>query len=163
MKKAGLILTCTILACISCMAPMPMQDLADNIPHMDFENIRAVMSFVAERVEYVPDAVMHYPVKGYWQSPLQTYMWQTGDCEDFCILAMYFIRSEFYMEPMLASGWYDGLRHGWVEVGGEYWEPQTGTNVTDNGRYELLELLDYDEVMRRATITHKQLAVWPTD
>jgi len=111
-----------------------------------------VMDWVASEIIYVSDSI-HYPADEYWQSPAQTYLWRTGDCEDYAILALYLIHRDVGIDGMM---WVSHT-HGWVYVDGHEWEPQLG--VICDGWYEVVKMLPYEEVIRRATTSHKRLDI----
>jgi len=94
----------------------------DNIPDLGLSTILSVMGWVSEEIDYVPDYVYHN-VDEYWQSPGETYDMQTGDCEDYSILAMYLIYRrdiEPKIIPEMVVGYmYKGSGlHAWVRVDG---------------------------------------------
>ena len=132
----------------------------DNIPVMGFETVEEVIRFVAARTSYHSDSI--HDTDEYWQSPDQTYIWKTGDCEDFCILAMYLIYQELGLEPCLVAGTYVSkfisYRHGWVEVNDEWWEPQGGWRCDSyQDRFTDIYTINYAEVIYRSTHRHKAL------
>jgi len=126
----------------------------DEIPDLGIQTVQDAMDWVADEIWYVSDEI-HYPQLEYWQSPLQTYVWRTGDCEDYAILALYLIHRDVGIDGELARGSYDGIGHGWVLVAGHQWEPQTAVIVDNNPLYYLSSTISYDEVIERATTTHK--------
>jgi hypothetical protein len=111
-------------------------------------------------VAYVSDDI-HDQLE-YWQSPDQTYVWGSGDCEDFALLTMYVIRKELGGWPHLVLGRYvydDGEHggHAWIEYEGCWYEAQTGQDVTNDYHYQLRELVPYGKAMWRSMNTHKSL------
>jgi hypothetical protein len=122
----------------------------DEIPDLGLASVQDVMSWVAGEIEYVSDDI-HYPADEYWQSPAQTYIWRCGDCEDYAILALYLVHRDVGIDGQM----WCSEDHGWVYVDGHQWEPQLA--VICDGWYNVVVKLDYREVMRRATTTHKSL------
>ena len=130
----------------------------DDIPIMGFETVEQIMQFVDAHVTFHSDEI--HDTNEYWQSPDQTYIWGRGDCEDFCILAMYFVYQELGLEPFLVSGYseLDICGHGWVEVKGEWWEPQGGIRCDSYQDYYIdIYKISYAEVIYRSTHSHKTL------
>lgn len=128
----------------------------DEIPDLGLSTIPSVMDWVSDEIWYVSDDI-HYPANEYWQSPLQTYVWRTGDCEDYCILALYLIHRDVGIDGKMALGGYNGYGHAWVYVDGHYWEPQLGSIIDGHPLYSLAYTIGYDEVIERATTTHRAL------
>ena len=129
----------------------------DEIPELGIQTVQDAMSWVAHEIRYVSDAI-HYPANEYWQSPAQTYVWRSGDCEDYCILVLYLIHRDVGIDGKMCVGMCYGGMHGWVYVDGHFWEPQTARMVDNNPEYTSpAAMLDYDEVIRRATTTHKAI------
>ena len=128
----------------------------DEIPDIGIQTVQGAMDWVSDEIKYVPDSI-HYPADEYWQSPLQTFVWRCGDCEDYAILALYLIHRDVGIDGEMALGSLDGMGHGWVLVDGHQWEPQTARIIDGNPRYYLSYTISYEEVIRRATITHKAI------
>lgn len=108
-------------------------------------------------IRYVGDAI--HDESEYWQSPDQTYIWASGDCEDFALLMMYMIHTELGGWPELAAGKYDGTGHGWVVYEGRWYEAQTGRDVTNDPQYTLSYTVSYGIAMWRSMNTHRSLLV----
>lgn len=128
----------------------------DEIPDLGLSTIQDVMQWVSSEITYYSDSI-HYPADEYWQSPVQTYVWRHGDCEDYAILALYLVHRDVGIDGALAMGSYDGHGHGWVVVEGHWWEAQTAQIVDGNPHYNLAATVGYEEVIRRSTTTHKAL------
>ena len=114
--------------------------------------------WLVENITGVGDGI--HDMAEYWQSPDQTYVWRTGDCEDFAILMMYFLHTELGGWPQLAIGTCGtGKRngHAWVIYEGRWYEAQGGADVTDNPDYVLLEAIPYGEAMWRSMNGHKAM------
>jgi len=125
------------------------------IPHMGFETVREVVRFTAD-IDYVDDQI--HDRDEYWQSPDQTYIWGTGDCEDYVILAMYLVYHELGIEPWLVGGYSGEGWHAWMEADGEWWEPQSGYRCDwYRDRYSHIYRVDYAEVIYRSTHSHRAL------
>ena len=129
----------------------------NEIPDLGIQTIQDAMTWVAWNINYVSDAI-HYPADEYWQSPAQTYIWQSGDCEDYCILVLYLIYRDVGIKGKMCLGMcYEGM-HAWVYVDSHFWEPRWGRIVDDNPEFTSPPvMLDYDEVIERSTTTHKAL------
>lgn len=154
-----LVVLMTMLLLMNCAVPL---SVFPNIPDLGFETVQDVMTWMGQAIRYVSDEV-HYPQLEYWQSPDQTYVWRAGDCEDFAILAMYFIYRDVGIEPAMAVGtWTDpdtGVEtgHAWVFVEGEWWEPRLSKNVTSDPVYRLQYMVSYEDAIRRSTTTHRSV------
>jgi len=151
MKRALFIVS--VFLVISCV--QPIYDF-DEIPNLGIQTIQDAMNWVSWEINWVSDDI-HYPADEYWQSPAQTYVWRSGDCEDFCILVMYLIHRDVGIDGKMCVGMCYGGLHAWVWVDGHYWEPQWGRIVDDNLEFtNPAVMLDYDEVIERSTTTHKR-------
>ena len=129
----------------------------DEIPDLGIQTVQDAMSWVATEIRYVSDEI-HYPANEYWQSPAQTYIWRSGDCEDYCILALYLVYRDVGIKGKMCTGMCYGGMHAWLWVDGHYWEPHWGCMVDGNSEFTSpAVMLDYDEVIRRATTTHKAI------
>ena len=126
----------------------------DEIPDLGIQTIQDAMTWVACNINWVDDSI-HYPADEYWQSPAQTYVWRSGDCEDYCILVLYLIHRDVGIDGQMCVGYFYDSGHAWVYVDGHYWEPQGGWIVDDNPNYSLSYSIGYDEVIKRSTTTHK--------
>ena len=136
----------------------PLWDF-EEIPALGIQTVQDAMDWVAGEIRYVPDSI-HYPADEYWQSPLQTFVWRCGDCEDYCILALYLIHRDVGIDGKMCIGMCYGGMHGWVYVDGHFWEPQTAYMVDHLAEYTNPEvIISYDEVIERATTTHKALDI----
>lgn len=147
MKKL-LVLAVAVIALAGCK--MPLFDFP--IPDLGLTSVDEVLRWTANNVYYQHDQVMHYPRTEYWQSPYQTYIWRTGDCEDFAILAMYLLKRDAGVTPRMAIS----TDHAWVEIDGLWYEPQHGTRIS-TGQYDLRKYISYEEVIRRSTTTHRTI------
>ena len=164
-NRVGLLaLVCIVIAIAVCLAVTlsngckiePIWEF-DEIPDLGIQTIQDAMVWVWWNINYV-SAAIHYPSDEYWQSPAQTYVWRSGDCEDYCILVMYLIYRDIGIKGKMCVGYVYGGLHGWVYVDGHFWEPQLGCMVDNNPEYTRpAVMLDYDEVIERATTTHKAL------
>ncbi len=147
-----------ILAITGCRPWWDVPDEYDpgfGIPTPGLSTSEAIGAWVGAYALYVPDDI--HDVPDYWQSPDQTYVWRTGDCEDFAILMMYFLRVDLGGWPQLAVGKCDGDGHGWVIYEGRWYEAQTGQDVTGNPDYVLSIAISYGEAMWRSMNGHKNL------
>jgi hypothetical protein len=109
------------------------------IPTIGSKTVSDVGLWLSDNITYIPDTI--HGSLDYWQTPYQTYVWRAGDCEDFALLMMYIIRAEIGGWPELVLGVSDGVAHAWVFYEGEYYEPQTGRNVTKDSIYEYCSVI----------------------
>ena len=152
---------CTALLIIilsGCQWTPPSADgvIFDEIPPMGFASLQDIMDYTSDII-YVSDQI--HDCDDYWQSPDQTYIWNAGDCEDCCILAMYFIHQELGFEPTMIFGCFEEQSwHAWVSVCGEWWEPQGGCRCEYyiDAATEFL-IVGYDEAIYRSTHGHRAL------
>ena len=150
---AGLIVASSVFMALTDCKIDPLWEF-DEIPDLGRHTTQDVMWWVATEIRYVDDSI-HYPqADEYWQSPAQTYVWRTGDCEDYAILALYLVHRDVGIDGGMAAGHVEGVNHAWVFVDGHFWEPQTGEM---DPPYTMEYLISYADVMRRATTTHRAL------
>ena len=156
-----LVLACVVILAAVCILLLTLDRCVidpiyefDEIPDLGIQTIQDAMTWVACNIDWVDDAI-HYPADEYWQSPAQTYVWRSGDCEDYCILAMYLVYRDVGIKGRLCMGYAWGGGHAWVYVDGHYWEPQTAWIIDDNPNYSFSYSINYDEVIKRSTTTHK--------
>src|SRR3989304_1902078 len=104
MKKLTAILILIIVAVFGCywQPPDDYFPVYDEIPLLGFTSPIEIGWWNYWNIQYKTDSIS----PEYWQSPLQTYSWKTGDCEDFAILMMYFIYRELEGLPEMAIGYY---------------------------------------------------------
>ena len=124
-------------------------DYTFDIPDLGLETIEDVMLWTAKHVTFYDDSVIH-GVDEYWQTPYQTYIWKTGDCEDFVILAMYLIYRDTGIVPQMVTGFDETVlsMHAWIRANHVYWDPQFGIRVPSYAEdYSDIESIRYDEVM----------------
>lgn len=149
------IVVCTVYLILSGCTIEPIWEFGE-IPDLGIQTIQDAMWWVSQNIIGMSDSI-HYPVDEYWQSPTQTYIWRTGDCEDYCILVLYLIHRDIGIDGEMACGERKGIDHAWVYVDGHYWEPQTAQIVDGDPDYELSYTIGYEELIRRATTTHRRL------
>ena len=127
----------------------------------NFNTLQDVFSWIDSNITYYSDEEL-FESKEYWQSPIQTYVWKAGDCEDFSILAMYLIHTYLNVdktEIKMVIGETKEYGHAWINVNGIWYEPQSGQKCNGNKeKYFNIRELSYKEVMRRATTTHRSLS-----
>jgi len=123
-----------------------------DIPEMNFRNQTEMFSWVAKNIKYTSDLEL-YGKQEYWANPKEIFDNKAGDCEDFVILGLYFLRKYFNVDGKLVIG----IRkdnpnsgHAWIEIGEDYIEADTG-NLMDKDEvdfyYSIHSKLDYAEVM----------------
>lgn len=157
-----LVFIMSIIFLTRCIQPYEWDglDKFDEIPDLGIQTIQDAMNWVAWNINWVSDAI-HYPADEYWQSPAQTYVWRSGDCEDYCILVLYLIHRDVEIDGKMCVdfGYVLGSGgHAWVYVDGHYWEPQIAYMADGNPDYiNPAAMIDYDELIERSTTTHKAL------
>jgi hypothetical protein len=66
-------------------------DFENDIPEMKtVDDVRIYLFYYNSKLDF--DS---WGVKEYWQTPEETYLLRTGDCEDFCILFSYILKKQF--------------------------------------------------------------------
>jgi hypothetical protein len=127
-----------------------------NLPLIGARTIVDALQWTATHITYWPDT------GEYWKTPEQTYHDRYGDCEDFALLAMYFIKKEVHKEPILVFGCKSQDRsdvwHAWIKCDGLDYSAQTGgpsTWARTNYPY-LIEEYDYQTAMNLAYVRHSR-------
>lgn len=152
MKRLLIVVAVALVVLAACDTGVSYQ--TNMIPPLGLQTVQEVMTFVADRVEYQSDQSM-YGESDEWQLPQQTYVWESGDCEDFAILAVYLLKQELGIEAYGVGGYNRdfGISHMWVLVDGVNWEATAG--VIDDTLPEDFPLRShtwsYDELMRAAS------------
>lgn len=99
-------------------------------------------------ITYVAD------VRDEWQTPLETWVLKTGDCEDIAILSMYICNAKFGIKPTFIGLIFPvGLGHAIYEYDGIRYDPTLGgtynpANYPQEVSREIV--FDYDKVMHEA-------------
>lgn len=109
----------------------------------NFSSQEEVLQWVSDNIDYESDR--RYG-EDEWQLPQETYQLLSGDCEDFVILAMYFLK-EIGIESSMAIIQIDGHTdyHAVLIIDSEYYEAQSGNIITYSFRLE--DIFEYDYVM----------------
>lgn len=81
-------------------------------------------------IDYVYDSVEYG--YDYWQTPLETYIKGTGDCEDFAFFVGYFAWREGRDVQIVGYERGPNDYHAIIKVDGNYYEPQSGMGVVFN-------------------------------
>ena len=106
-----------------------------------------VFCYVANHLTYVVDQ------HEYWQLPEESFERRYGDCEDFCIFAMYLLYEKLHITSnlyLLRSRANNRLGHAVVEVDGNFYSAQTSMKAEREElflKFEIIEALTYHEVM----------------
>lgn len=117
----------------------------NNIPPIGLTSIEETMEWVSDNIKYTPEEI-HY-----FQSPGETYDLMAGDCEDITALCMYLIKVELHTDSVMLLGWNGFSGHAWVEVNGQWWEPQSALRCESYANvYTTIERWHYPETMWRA-------------
>ena len=149
------VIVCVLVLVLGGCKP-PIWDF-DEIPDLGIQTIQDAMWWVSQNIIGVSDDI-HYPRDEYWQSPAQTYIWRTGDCEDYSILVLYLIHRDVGIDGQMCTGVVYGGLHAWVYVDGHYWEPQWGQMVDNLAEFTSpAAMINYEDVIRRATTTHRRI------
>lgn len=120
-----------------------------DIPCMGFKTVKDVFDWVASNITY------HQESGNEWQTPEETFYSRRGDCEDFALLVLYFLREELHysyddLHVMLGYG---VINHAWVSIEGLWYEPQSGKyspHYTD--KYDEIFQYSYTDAMLMAHI-----------
>lgn len=83
-----------------------------------FETVEEVINFVAYNITYKKEPIGH----DHWQSPWETWELKTGDCEDFCILAMYLLKIELNIDSELLIIKTFNDNHAIITIGSYYYD-----------------------------------------
>ncbi len=66
----------------------------------EFENAKQATKWVNNFIKYKNDKEI-YNCKDYWQTPEESYILKTGDCEDYALFLMYILKEKFNFETYL--------------------------------------------------------------
>lgn len=141
-------------------------NIADNtkydIPDHGFNDIDSIMSWLGYNIYWINDADVYG--KEYFQNPQETYDKRAGDCEDWCILAMYMIKNELGLYPnLIIAQRIDDHRYGhaWIEVDGIWYDPQKYHPKLDKlemlTEYRIHTIWNYSDTMIRSKIFHRSI------
>ena len=122
MSKIIILVIVVFLLLINCSYPeLPLIYGSEEIPDLGIESPYDALAWTSKNIEYEADDGDE------WQSPQHTYEIGHGDCEDFCLLAMYLIHrsSGIKTTMMLGQDSREYAAHHWIELDGEWWEPQS--------------------------------------
>jgi len=114
------------------------------------DTVEDVMQWVATNIEYRTDQEV-YGERSYWASPGEVWINRAGDCEDFCILALYLLHRDLGIDGEMMIGYPEGgTGHTWLVIDGVQWAPMLGRPY-DHGAlgYTRIAVLNYHQVMRR--------------
>lgn len=153
MSKA-IVLLVVLLAGCSMFVPDDYDPQFD-IPATCATTPAEVCVWVDARVAPVGDEI--HGRMDYWQSPIQTITWRTGDCEDFAILVLYLIHRDLGGWPELVYGRVLGNYHGWVRYNGREYESLNGVDVTSNSAYRMIAVVSYGDALWRSMNTHRKM------
>jgi hypothetical protein len=126
--------------------------LFSSIPSSGLNTITDICKMVASYTIYTEEATG----QDYWQSPDQTWAWDTGDCEDIALLAAYFIHHDLGGWPYIVIGKYKDFAplHVWIGYEGRQYEVQKWRDVTDSPDYRATEIVSYGVAMWRSLNGH---------
>ena len=167
----GLIMTILLCGCWQNMF------LEFDIPDLGIETLDDALCWVAHNITYESDEIHDHLIAEYWQDPYQTYIWRTGDCEDFSILLMYFMHRDLGLNPEMVVGYWiddcvvpvdhasnpdsDGVRlyHAWVRVNGRDYESIYGIEGTTffAEYFTVCRVISYEEALGRSTTIHRSI------
>jgi hypothetical protein len=118
-----LISSCDIMTTDPSMKRMPKasyKDLPISLP----KSINTAWLWTVNNTCYFLDSKVH-GVEEYWQSPYETYLRGSGDCEDYAILLGYFAYKLGYDVYIILYEVNPTTVHAITEINGTYYEPQT--------------------------------------
>lgn len=95
------------------------------VPDLGVQTPQDALQWVAQNITYVSDQSVHQTIDE-WQLPHQTYIWRTGDCEDFSVLVAYLVDRDTTSEVRVMMGGNGSSAHAWVVIDGVHYEPQSG-------------------------------------
>ena len=103
-----------------------------------FYSVMDVIGFTAYYVSYEENKPA--------QTPSVTFNRRLGDCEDYCILAMYLIKRDIGIIPRMGIC---DLSHTFIEIHGVFYEPQNGTEVTlfYKEYFNTINFMDYEDAI----------------
>lgn len=121
--------------------------VTDNSKYADYEyNIPAGPFYSIEEVIAYTSVTISYEQNSGASTPIETFNSKSGDCEDFCIFAMYLIKRDLNIVTRMAIG---DMSHAFIEYHGKYYEPIYGIEVTTlyNDIYDSIVFLDYEDAI----------------
>ena len=127
MKLAVLILVLPLIVCACAPPCIPYLYGSEEIPDLGIETPADALAWVAINITFRRDD------DDEWQDPRLTYELGHGDCEDYCLLVMYltYRDTEEWMTMLVGRDGGEYGDHAWVELGGEWWEPQENRRCED--------------------------------
>ena len=105
-------------------------------------------------------------VEEYWQTPEETLMLKTADCDDFAILMMYILKIQFYDNPSYAVIKLDNGIHHAIVINDKY--IQNNNYIYDYIKYhatsqeylrDIISVYDYNSIMFTAYLYHKPISI----
>ena len=101
-------------------------------PVISFTSMQEMRFYMAYNLSYCSDR-NQFGQDDYWQAP-QTFIDNgRGDCEDYAILAMYFLEQMGYKTELILLLTSDKKWHSIITINGQYFEPQGLYEISGNG------------------------------
>lgn len=120
MKK--ILFVVSVLLLTSCNTNILMDDIVREVPDKFYSSTEAWF-WVSDNITYKAD--LFFGLTDQWQTPEETLELRTGDCEDFCILLMYFLHEMDIPSQFIGYG-RTNFKHAILMVNEKYIEPQIG-------------------------------------
>jgi hypothetical protein len=160
--KSFLIMVAAIAALAGCVQPYD-----GDVVFPTFDDPQEIQQWVYRNITYVSDTI--HGRRDEWQTPEQTLVWRTGDCDDKAILALEIAhRSGFETSLMLGYDHkaYSGTTgHAWVKIDGTEHDPTAPSHsqgLMNHDSYRLVEEWSYERAIRAATYFRSVTAGGPT-
>ena len=122
--------------------------------NINVDNLYEALEWCASNITYKTDSEV-WGLLDYWQSPEQTYLLRSGDCEDSSIFFMYLLKEELDKSSnfVIVQSVDGGNCHAVVEVGDKWYESTCGIEA-DKTQYKVKTKYGYDQAMYMATVFH---------
>lgn len=119
---------------------------------IDVKTIDEAMEWCANNIEPKRDDT------DYWQTPKQTYDYETGDCEDYCILFMQLVFELNYNPELIIIILDNDIQHAVVKIENNYYDIHINKKYNSiekiNNFKEFWEDFSYNETMYYAVTYH---------
>jgi len=141
-------------------------EFSDDYSDYSFPNVieiassKDALSFVYNHMSYISD-VERYHKPDYWQLPEESYILETGDCEDYAIFFMYLLHEKLGIDShfvLLAEKKNFMLGHALCFANNKYYDPSTNYSGSLDSlleRFSVKEIIPYDDVMNFLIYYHR--------
>jgi hypothetical protein len=166
MKKRYILVIIILL--FGCQLSEPWEDFEYWFYHEEtFTSTGEVLDWILENIEYQDDGVIRPP--DYWKTPKQTYDSRKGDCEDFSLLAGYFLWELGYEDVRLVivENVEGGGTHSIISLNGVWIEPQIGSQQLEEDmntyfeKYSYIRSYSIKEALWATVTTHDDGPIYP--